>query len=630
MSLSRAYAVLHVKALDVETRTITGIASTPEPDRMGDVVEPLGVTFANPLPLLLYHDSKKPVGSVRFQPPTAAGLAFEATLPIVTEPGTVRDRIEEAWTSIKAGLLAGVSIGFRSIQDAVNTKTGGLRFLKTEILELSLVAIPANAGATIHTIKSLDLAASGPDLSRVRDPLPIVRVKGAASMEQKTINEQIAAFENSRAAKHARMTAIMTKSAEGHATLDAAETDEYDGLAGELKAIDAHLVRLAALEATTITKATPITAGNAVEASRQRAGLPVISVKANVPPGTGFIRYCQSLAVANGMPMQALEYAKRWHDSTPEVELVLKAAVAAGTTTDATWAGPLAPIAPLANEFLELLRPETILGKINTFMKVPFNVSVAAQTGGGTYQWVGQGAPKPVGKLAFATITLGITKCAGIIVITEELARNSSPDAESVIRRDMIAGIAAFLDLEFIDPSKAPVAGIAPGAVTNGVTPITSAGPTPANARTDIQAMANAMTAAGISTAGAVLVLSETNAAALTNALNPLGQQLFPGMGQQGGVILGYKAITSQAAGTTVSLMKPEQILFADDGGVTIDISREASLQMDSAPMGVPDATVVMTSLWQNNLVGLRAERFINWKKARTGVVQYTVATYAA
>ena len=31
-------------------------------------------------------------------------------------------------------------------------------------------------------------------------------------------------------------------------------------------------------------------------------------------------------------------------------------------------------------------------------------------------QWVGQGAPKPVGKLAFTAVTLGITKCAGIIV----------------------------------------------------------------------------------------------------------------------------------------------------------------------------------------------------------------------
>jgi HK97 family phage major capsid protein len=422
----------------------------------------------------------------------------------------------------------------------------------------------------------------------------------------------------------------MTSSAEAGATLDQAETDEYDGLAAELKAIDAHLVRLSALEATNRTKAMPITAATPEEASLQRGHVPIISVKSNLAPGTAFIRYCQALAVSHGSTLQAVEYAKRWHDSTPEVELVLKAAVAAGTTTDATWAGPLAPITPLTSDFLALLRPQTILGKVDSFFKVPFNVSVASQTGGGTYQWVGQGAPKPVGKLQFGTITLTILKCAGIIVITEELARTSTPSAEEVIRRDMINGIAAFLDTEFIDPTKAAVAGVSPGSVTNGVTPITTAGTSPANARTDIQALANAMTAALIPTAGAVLILSETNALALTNALNPLGQPLFPGMSQGGGMIMGYKAVASQAAGTTVALVQPSAILYADDGGVTIDVSREASLQMDTALDNPPLATTLLTSLWQMNLVGLRAERFINWKKARAGVVQYTVATYTA
>jgi HK97 family phage major capsid protein/HK97 family phage prohead protease len=629
--LTRAYALLTVKAVDPQQRTITGIASTPEPDRMGDVVEPLGITYKNPLPLLLYHDAKKPVGHVTFKKPTTDGLAFTATLPTIGDPGPLRDRVEEAWQSLKAGLLAGVSIGFRSIEEAFNKDTGGFRFLKTEVLELSLVAIPANADATIHTVKDLDLAASGRHPSRDRDPLPIVRVdKDARPMEQKTINEQITSFETSRAGKHARMTAMMTKSADAGATLDQAETDEYDGLTAELKAIDAHLVRLKALEATAVTKATPITAATPEQASLQRSGVPIISVKANVAPGTAFIRYCQALAVSRGSTMQAVEYAKRWTDSTPEVELVLKAAVAAGTTTDASWAGPLAPMKPLTDEFLALLRPATILGKVPGFVRVPFNVSVASQTGGGTYQWVGQGAPKPVGKLAFATITLGITKCAGIIVITEELARTSTPSAEEVIRRDMVAGIAAYLDQQFIDPAVAAVAGVAPGSVTNGVTPITTAGATPANARTDVAAMANAMTALNISTAGAVLVLSETNALAFTNALNPLGQPLFPAMSQQGGTIMGYQAITSQVAGTTVALIQPNQVLYADDGGVTIDVSREASVQMDTALDNPPIATTVLTSLWQNNLVGLRAERFINWKKARTGCVQYTVATYSA
>ena len=217
----------------------------------------------------------------------------------------------------------------------------------------------------------------------------------------------------------------MTKSAEAGATLDQAETEEYDGLAAELKAIDAHLVRLRALEATAVAKATPITAGTPEDASKQRGGVPIISVKSNVPPGTSFIRLCQCKLFGKGDTMKELAFAEQWKDSTPEVALVLKAAVAAGTTTDATWAGPLAPMKPITDEFIALLRPATILGKVPGFVQVPFNVSVAAQTGGGTYGWVGQGAPKPVGALAFATVTLGITKCAGIIVITEELARTS-------------------------------------------------------------------------------------------------------------------------------------------------------------------------------------------------------------
>jgi hypothetical protein len=28
-------------------------------------------------------------------------------------------------------------------------------------------------------------------------------------------------------------------------------------------------------------------------------------------------------------------------------------------------------------------------------------------------------------------------------------------------------------------------------------------------------------------------------------------------------------------------------------------------------------------ALWQHNMVGIRAERFINWKKRRAGAVQY-------
>jgi len=155
MPMNRAYAVLAVRAIDDEQRTIEGIATTPSTDRMGDIVEPMGATFALPMPLLWQHNHEAPVGMVEFAKPTKAGIPFKATLARVLEPGTLKDRVDEAWQSVKAGLIRAVSIGFRPI-DYETMKDGGLRFKVWEWLELSLVTIPANADATITTIRSVD------------------------------------------------------------------------------------------------------------------------------------------------------------------------------------------------------------------------------------------------------------------------------------------------------------------------------------------------------------------------------------------------------------------------------------------------------------------------------------------
>jgi HK97 family phage prohead protease len=162
--MNRAYSVLDIKSVDAEKRVIRGVATTPTPDRMGDIVEPLGVEFKNPMPLLWQHQADKPVGTVKFDKPTKNGITFEARLAQIDEPGTLKDRIDEAWQSVKAGLVGAVSIGFRALEYAFIEGTGGIRFEKSEVMELSLVTIPANADATISQIKSIDTeirAASG-------------------------------------------------------------------------------------------------------------------------------------------------------------------------------------------------------------------------------------------------------------------------------------------------------------------------------------------------------------------------------------------------------------------------------------------------------------------------------------
>ena len=53
---NRAYSKLEIKAVDESRRVITGVATTPSVDRVGDIIDPLGVEFDNPLPFLWMHD----------------------------------------------------------------------------------------------------------------------------------------------------------------------------------------------------------------------------------------------------------------------------------------------------------------------------------------------------------------------------------------------------------------------------------------------------------------------------------------------------------------------------------------------------------------------------------------------
>jgi HK97 family phage major capsid protein/HK97 family phage prohead protease len=609
--LSHAHAVLNVKSVDAESRTITGIATTPTLDRQGHSLDPFGATFTNPLPLLLHHDQERPIGRVTLQSPTAAGITFTASLPQITEAGPLRDRVDEAWQSIKAGLLRGVSIGFRLLEPgAPMAKSGGYKLTKTEICELSLVSVPANLDASIRIIKQLDAAAIS--------PITPSRARGTTTRKPNmTIPETIQNFENTRAANVARMAAIMGDAKD--ATLDETQQEEYDGLSLEVKNIDGHLVRYRDLEK--MQALTPIVNVTGTKAASEIRG-GVVRIKPNVPVGTAFIRAACAKLVCHGNLYEAAEYAKRWDDSTPEVSLYLKAAVAAGTTTDATWAQPLVN-QNIANDFLELLRPATILGKIPGLRNVPFNTKVPAQTAGGTYGWVGEAKPKPVTKLAFSAETLGISKVAGIIVLTEELVRLSNPAAEDLCRRDMVAGIAQFLDQQFIDPAVAAVAGINPASITNGAP--TAAATT--NPLADIMGLINHFATNNIPVDGVTFIMSPTNALSLSFRSNLDGSPQFPGVGMNGGSYRGINFVTSNTAGTNVIALQPSYILFADDGGVTIDASREASLQMDSAPASPVDATTVYVSLWQMNCVGLRAERFVNWKRAATNAVKYLTAT---
>jgi len=163
MNAQRAYSLFEVKAIDAERRTFRGWATTPTVDRMGDTIDPLGIQFKNPLPLLHQHRHGEPIGLVRFDQPTKKGVEFEAEIPTIDEPGPLKDRVDTAWGEIRYGLVRATSIGFRSLKHAYK-EDGGIEFMETEVYELSTVTIPANAEAIITAVKSMDGRPLAPEI----------------------------------------------------------------------------------------------------------------------------------------------------------------------------------------------------------------------------------------------------------------------------------------------------------------------------------------------------------------------------------------------------------------------------------------------------------------------------------
>lgn len=646
----RAYGCIEVKAFDDEKRTFKGIATSITPDRMGDIVESEGAQFNLPLPLLWQHDKNQPIGWVTKATVKKDHIEVEGELAKLDEPASLKDQLDTAWAKLKSKLVRGLSIGFIPIEWSDIKNSWSLRFTKWEWIELSAVTIPANSDATISLIRSCDVGAS-PSLPRQSRGAPGKTSNSSAaagttsSRSQGTtmkLQDSIKALEAERAAKQARMEDILkTAMDDGNRTLDEKESEEYDTLESEVASIDKHLVRSRKMEKSMVEGAAPVrttVASNPEkDAEESRRGHSVVWGKSTLPKGTAFTRYCIALAASKGVRADALDFSQRWKDTTPEVyasirdnvaDLVSKAAMTAGSTTDSDWAEPLVIYQNMASEFIDLLRPETIVGKMSRLRKVPFNISVAGKTQGSTVGWVGQGSPKPVSELKFNEVTLGAAKAAGIVVISEELAKFSTPSAEALIRQDMVDTMAQFLDEQFINPAVAAVANVSPASILNSVPAqkITSGGATVALITTDVKRLFDLFADANVSTSNGVWVMRPGEAIALSLLRTSQDVFAFPTINAEGGTWFGYPVITSNSVpytasgGSIIAFVKQDEIFYADEGGVRIDVSNQAALQMDSAPSAGAQSLV---SLWQNNLIGIRAERFVNWQRRRDAGVAY-------
>ncbi len=442
-----------------------------------------------------------------------------------------------------------------------------------------------------------------------------------------TLAEQIAAIKKSIQDKMDEIVKLSGASIQKGETPDEETENQIKSIQGDIDVLKSNLTRLEDIQKSQAEwgKSTPV-AGQTEKQGKETSG-GVIQVVDNIPKGIGLAMLVrakvasQQLAKNHSEYVSASDLLKTWN--APERVLNVAKAVV-GTTTSNEYSA-LVDSKILVTEFLDLLRPRTIIGQMTGFRKVPFNITVPTKTSASIVNWVGEGQKKPVTNLAFGKTSLTFAKIAGIVPFTDELGRFSDPAVDEMVMRDLQDSIVEFMDGQFLDPTKAESTD-SPASVLNGVTPIVASGVTAEAIRTDLRKLRASFIAKNVSLTGCYYVMSETMASFLSDLTDALGNPVFKGMDAPVGekTLSGLPVVESEKAGKLIGLVKPSEILMADDGGVDLSVSTEATLEFND---GTNDVSV---NLWQNNMVGVRAERYVRWKKRHVnaaGYIDYSAQT---
>lgn len=433
------------------------------------------------------------------------------------------------------------------------------------------------------------------------------------------ISEQIKALQAKLAEKTAERNAfVLAKGAE----MTDEDTISANGMAKDIAGVEARLAVLVETEKSIAAAASVVPATESAIVVSDPAG---ISVKSNAPKGSAFTRTAMVLAKSKGNLAVAQSLAEAHYKDDAVVNGIVKAAVSAGSTQVAQWAGNLIYPEQYAGDFVELLYPQTVLGRL-PLRKVPFNVRISTQNAGTSVGWVGEAQPAPVTSAGFDKIFLTWAKAYGISVMSDELIRFSNPAAEALVQADLVKAMAKGLDLSFLSGAAA-VPNVSPAGLLNGVTGVAATGTDALSLIKDIQTLIGPFIAANLDLSGAKLLMSPARALAIASMRNALGNKYFPDMSAQGGTLENFPVLTSNnIPGSEIIFVIPDEVYLSEDAGPQIDISTEASIIMDSAP---GQATSTPVSMFQNNMVAIRIGQFINWQARRPGLAAGYLTTVA-
>jgi len=298
---------------------------------------------------------------------------------------------------------------------------------------------------------------------------------------------------------------------------------------------------------------------------------------------------------------------------------LFKAAVGAGSSASSTLGSEGVAIGP----FSDSMRTASAFYRIwsdSGFIKVPMFSRVAMATSVPTAATVAEGAAVPVSRVVLNNIQLTPTRAAGLMVVTDTLLLDLGASAQAGFARQLQSVVAAAVDTKFVD------------LLDDGVTPISSISPTK-----DLRAALAAVPSGGDVPRLYWIASEDVGKFGSTLSTAATGPA-FAAASAVGGELANLPLLISSGVPSGTLYLVDASGVAADAGPVTVDVSNQTDILMDSAPSGMnsatPSGTATLVSMFQTDSTALRATAVFGAAKIRSNAVAVvtgiTTTTWAA
>lgn len=299
--------------------------------------------------------------------------------------------------------------------------------------------------------------------------------------------------------------------------------------------------------------------------------------------------------------------ANRWGRNSAATELVEKATLS-GLNRSADGGDQLVGDEASVLEFIDVVRAASIIGRVPGWRRVGFHIPTLVVDETPRVVAVGEGQPKPAVPLKVTRVTgLSRFKYAGLYVATQELLRDADIAAEALIMNQLVKGLAAKIDADFLDPANSGSANVKAASITNA-----AAGDSPAPGE-------NLFEWSDIFTGDptrAVILLNPFQAARLYGASRPDMRD--------GGMWGPFKVYLSSAVPDGYMIFVDPEAVIVAMGEAEIRTSQQADIEMEDTPSNASGTTVAqaqMTSMFQTNSTAIIGEVSANWRVIRDNAV---------